>query len=338
MWQEQNSFIPNVSESINPRTALWTINTHHDISEVIDQLSSDLNKVSIVGFDLDGTVLGNGIIFPGSGMASLNEKGKKVTIVSGAGPVSIRKKIVGAGQILRGDKRLVEIPFAANEGSQIFHAGALDGDLSPNHLLYEQEISSHGTRELSSFAHEYQDFVDFYGFYPSGRTSDPFNYVLYTRRDLMREKLIEKYPKSVITEDLLYFLTLLEEQGASKFIAKSQNEDTFRKVDAFHHLRGVNNEGFYNIVDRDVNKLTGLIKLAGLHHMRTVASEELAYFGNDWNDREALVGAKVGFIVDSKSTIRDRMVPDLLASKKGGHLVVLNPSLVNDCLTGIAKI
>ena len=334
-------------EKLPPPHQVLRFDTAEDITSGEQQLPQDILPLRTIGFDLDGTLIGSTIPFPLNGLLELRDSDIGTVVVSGAGPSSIAKKIErGLGKRPTTLSEVFSAPFASNEGAYTISHEASLYDLQATDIIDDISIGGDDLEHLATFAQEHAEKVDFYGFYPSKEFAlqnqrDPFSYIFHARDDKEQHALKEKYDAVTLTDSLPDFLSILRKAGVSKFVIKAEPSVIQELLTNVYTLpvRAVTNEGYLNIVAPGTDKLGALRRIAAtIQNVPEVSADTLSFFGNDWNDMEALTGVPLGFVVDSNPEATDQIIVKISEQKKQGNTVIVAPDLLDNTLRMIAQI
>lgn len=98
-----------------------------------------------------------------------------------------------------------------------------------------------------------------------------------------------------------------------------------------------NEKEFVNVVSAKVDKFKGLRRISEMIWGEVVESG-LMYWGNDFNDLEALEGCGIGVVVNSYPEIAERLVTTLERKKNFGYTLIIDPDDIDLFLKEISKV
>jgi len=324
------------------------LKTAEDLADLTPQLKTQLRATTMIGFDLDGTIVNNGSEFPQLGILSLKDTTLLTTIVSGAGALGVMGKISKSMTNLQVSSisDLFSGPVICNEGAIILRNSTRLASVTVRDVISETIISPPAIR--SAFERIYQlpsTSINFMGFYPSVSQNkfDPFQYVFFAKDDEKAKELKNRYgSKSTSVDKVETLLEAMIDLGASKIVIQpSTTVATINDIVANLKktcLSAEVNEGYINIVDGTINKGLVLKRVGQLIGQPQVKPNNTIFFGNDFNDLTALLDSKISIIVDSNPILSHNLVNRLTNLDRRGLTLIIDPLLVNNILILISQL
>jgi D-arabinose 5-phosphate isomerase GutQ/hydroxymethylpyrimidine pyrophosphatase-like HAD family hydrolase len=288
------------------------------------------SKTRFLSFDLDGTLIGQGIPKISPEIFS-NLSTKYTTILTtGAGLKSIKRKILKHYRKKKiNDTLKFSGPIIANEGAQIFKS--LDDKAPP---LHQSAISKKAIPFILNLVKTQQPKASLYSFYKKHtHTSSDVDYNVLLIDKSFKKSLVKKYGYLNFAKNVDEFAKLLKTSSVVKFVIKTKRRP--RKIPQHKLLSIIYNEDCLNITSFQSSKVLG-IQTTKVKLQLKMDSNNLVHFGNDLNDYGLLKSNRVGIIVNSNPAIT-RLLADKLKHVSKNRYVVIRPKLLPLLLSTLAN-
>lgn len=297
-----------------------------DLTYFFTKFNHLIAPLKFVSFDLDGTLIGDGLDFPDNTLRHLSQR-RKTILCTGAGLSSAINKIA-----LNNHTKKVNLSsyfshsIVVNEGSQIFPSK----NAQNSQPIYQKTLTSKEVSRIADLARSLQqsDF-DFLSFYPPIINGQHRHYVAFTNKPKTKYTLAKKYGKITIKKSIKEFIGELKELKATKFVIGNFIHKPTNNID--NYLNCVINEGCCNITSAGVNKLSGVTKSLSLLG-NTQNRDTLMHFGNDANDLALLKYCRISIIVNTNQQQTNQLL-DRINTSSQSHLLVITPNLVTETIT-----
>lgn len=302
------------------------ISNNDDLKYFFTKFNHLIEPLKFVSFDLDGTLIGDGLDLPDNTLRHLSRR-RKTILCTGAGLSSAINKIALNNHTKKTNlSSYFSHSIIVNEGSQIFS--------SKNTLntqpIYQKTLTSKEIKKICSLIRSLQQSdYDFLSFYPPIINSQHRHYVVFTHKPKTKYTLAKKYDKITFKKNTKEFIGDLKELKATKFAIGNFIHKPTNNI--YSHLNYVINEGCCNITSAGVNKLSGVTKSLSLLG-DTQNRDTLIHFGNDANDLALLEYCRISIIVNTSQQQTNQLLDRINTSSKS-HFLVITPNLVAETIT-----